>query len=430
VRIRTIFVAMASAAALVVLPAVAAAPPPLIGVNYNHYGIVGCDLLGGVLSDGHAGRIQIRQQLAAMRAAGLETLRLFVWHMHDAGGQTWGVVSSAGGTLQPSVRQNVIDYATDVRNAGFERLEVVFGPMWTNNPIGFPENQYNAALFDENWNLIRTVRPLVKQYGPPSTHFDLLNEGAPSDYLATKDQLAAYDARIYANYVDAFGNDDVTISSIVAWNDQSRISNLIDALRATGRPLPTWFEIHAGGPTLLADLQATDATLAAKGLPQPLALGETTYDDSAGAAAIKQFVDRSSRPLAEVMPWPLRAGSSCSAISTAAPYSAGAYISALRGGPTPMTVAVTLDAGAHARLTTAFGQPLTALESGTYTVTVSDNSPKQNFRLTGPGVSRATGVRSVGTSTWTIALAPGIYRYRSDALHSKLRGSFIVLPAG
>jgi hypothetical protein len=419
---------VAGAAAVFALPAVGASPPALIGVNYNHYGIVGCDLRGGVLSDGHGGRIQIRQQLAAMRAAGIGTLRLFLWHMHDATGQTWGVVSSAGGTLQPSVRQNLIDYVSDVRNAGFERLEVVFGPMWTNNPIGFPENQYNAAFFDENWNLIRTVRPLVKQYGPPSTHFDLLNEGAPSDYLATKDQLAGYDAHIYANYVDAFGNDDVTISSIVAWNDQSRISNLIDALRATGKPLPTWFEIHAGGPTLLADLDATDATLTAKGLTQPLALGETTYDDAAGAAAIKQFVDRSNRPVAEVMSWPLRAGSSCSAVSVAAPYSAGAYISALLGAPPPLTFTVTLDTSGHAKLTTAYGQPLTALEPGTYTVTVSDNSPKQNFRLTGPGVSSATGLRTVGTSTWTIALAPGTYRYRSDALHSKLRGSFIVLP--
>lgn len=419
---------MVSAAAFVVLPASAASPPPLIGVNYNHYGVVGCSLLGGVLSDGHAGRIEIRRQLAAMRAAGIETLRLFLWHMHDASGQAWGVVSSAGGTLQPSVRQNLIDYATDVRNAGFKRLEVVFGPMWTNNPIGFPENQYDPALFGENWNLIRTVRPLVKQYGPASTHFDLLNEGAPSDYLATKDQLAAYDAHIYANYVDAFGNDDVTISSIVAWNDQSRINNLIDALRATGKPLPTWFEIHAGGPTLLADLQATDETLTARGLTQPLALGETTYDDAAGAAAIKQFTDQSSRPLAEVMAWPLRAGSSCSAVSVAAPYSAGAYISALAGAPPPMTFTITLGTDGHARLTTAYGQPLTALESGTYTVSVIDNSSKQNIRLTGPGVSRATGLQAVGESTWTIALAPGTYRYRSDAPHSKLRGSIVVLP--
>jgi hypothetical protein len=127
------------------------------------------------------------------------------------------------------------------------------------------------------------VRPLVKQYGPESTHFDLLNEGAPSDYLATKQQLADYIGRLYRNYVDAFGSEDVTVSSIVGWNDQSRVSNLIDTLRATGKPLPTWFEVHAGGPRLLQDLQATDATLSAKGLSQPLVLGETSYNDAAGS---------------------------------------------------------------------------------------------------------------------------------------------------
>jgi hypothetical protein len=204
---------------------------PLIGTNYNHYAIAGCNLGGGLLSDGQYGRTSIKQQLAAMRAAGIETLRLFVWHMHDASGQGWGVVSSGGGALGASERANLIRYVSDVREAGLKQLTVVFGPQWTNNPIGFPDNNYDPSLFDENWALIRAVRPLVKQYGPASTHFDLLNEGAPSDYLATKAQLASYVARMYTNYVDTFGSDDVTMSSILAWNDQRRLGNLIDALR-------------------------------------------------------------------------------------------------------------------------------------------------------------------------------------------------------
>jgi hypothetical protein len=405
----------------------ASVPPPLIGANYNHYVISGCNLTAGVLSDGQYGRTAIRRQLAAMHAAGIETLRLFVWHMHDASGQGWGVLSSAGGTLGPSERSNLIRYVSDVRAAGFKQLTVVFGPEWTNDPIGFPDNRYDASLFEENWSLIRTVRPLVKQYGPASTHFDLLNEGAPSDYLATKQQLADYVARMYSNYVDAFGSEDVTVSAIVGWNDQSRLSNLIDALRATGKPLPTWFEVHAGGPTLLQDLQATDATLTAKGLSQRLVLGETSYNDAAGADAIRQFIASTQRPLAEVMEWPLRPASGCGAISVAPPYRVDAYVTALTGSPPAANIGVSVAPGPKLSLIAPYGQPLTELEAGKYTVTVSDRSRRDNFHLLGPATNRSTGVRAVGTMNWTLNLRPGTYRYRSDRPSSKLRGTFVVL---
>jgi hypothetical protein len=156
-------------------------PPPLVGANYSHFGLAGCDFNGyGILTDSGFGMAAVRQQLAAMRAAGIETLRLFIWHMHDASNQYWGVVTSAGGRLGSLERTNLIRYLTEVRDAGFKQLTVVFGPMWTNDPISFPVNRYDPSLFDENWNFIRVVRPIVKQYGPASTHFDLLNEGAPA----------------------------------------------------------------------------------------------------------------------------------------------------------------------------------------------------------------------------------------------------------
>lgn len=423
--------AMAAPSSVAIRGSAAANPPPLIGANYSHWGLAGCDFNGfGILTDSSFGSAQIRAQLAAMRAAGIETLRLFIWHMHDATNQRWGVVTSAGGTLGALERSNLIRYVTDVRSAGFKQLSVVFGPMWTNDPISFPENRYDPTLFDENWNLIRSVRPLVKQYGPASTHFDLLNEGGPSDYLATKVQLETYLARMYANYVDAFGNQDVTVSSIVGWNDQSRISNLIDTLRATGRPLPTWFEIHAGGPTLLQDLQATDATLTAKGLSQPLVIGETSYNDPAGANAIKQFIASSSRPLAEVMEWPLRLGSNCAAISVAPPYQAETYIEAVTGSAPPATLTVDLSPRGQLSLKTPYGQPLTALEAGTYTTNIDDASPRENFHLIGHGTNRATSIRGVGTTTWTLKLQPGVYQYRSERAHSELHGTIIVLATG
>jgi hypothetical protein len=87
----------------------AATSPTLIGANYSHYGLVGCSFDGyGILANGTFNRKTVKQQLAAMRAAGIETLRLFIWHMHDASGQYWGVVTSAGGRLGDAERTNLI----------------------------------------------------------------------------------------------------------------------------------------------------------------------------------------------------------------------------------------------------------------------------------------------------------------------------------
>jgi hypothetical protein len=314
------------------------APPPLVGANYTHYSNPACSLDGtGIVAYGSPTvRITVKRQLAAMRAAGIVTLRLLLWHMHDASGQAWGVVSSAGGRISEPSRRNLIHYLSDARAAGFKRLTVVFGPMWTNDPIGFPDNIYDPSLFEENWSFIRDVRALVEQYGPPSTHFDLLNEGAPSDYQSTKFQLEDYIARMYSDYVDAFGNDDVTVSSIAqSPADWTRLPNLIEALRASGKAFPKRFEIHPAysGDLALRDLQATDATLAANGLTQPVVIGETVYNDSAVAGAIKSFLGSSPRSVEEVIEWPLTAARPCKDISVSPPYRADAYITALSGSP-------------------------------------------------------------------------------------------------
>ena len=65
------------------------------------------------------------------------------------------------------------------------------------------------------------------------------------------------------------------------------------------------------------------------------------------------------------------------------------------------------------------------LKAGAALLTVSDRSATDNFRLTGPGVNRATSKAGKSTTTWKLALRTGIYRYRSDAT-SSLKGSFRV----
>jgi hypothetical protein len=79
-------------------------------------------------------------------------------------------------------------------------------------------------------------------------------------------------------------------------------------------------------------------------------------------------------------------------------------------------------------LKTAGGALLRRIAAGPYAISVRDNSTKDNFHLSGPGLERKTGVPGQGRVVWRLALIPGTYRYRSDA-HPQLRGSFTVTAA-
>jgi len=72
------------------------------------------------------------------------------------------------------------------------------------------------------------------------------------------------------------------------------------------------------------------------------------------------------------------------------------------------------------------GKRVTALKAGTYTIKVADKSNIHNFHLSGPGVNKTTSVPGTGTSTWTVKLKKGTYRYVCDPHASIMKGSFRV----
>jgi hypothetical protein len=367
-----------------------------------------------------------------MHAAGLDSLRLLVWNSVQ-GDDRSGTISSATGRLEEPYRTNFVEFLSDVRAAGFDSLTVDFSPQGPNDPIGNPQNDvYDPSLFEQNWSFIKDIRPLVKNYGPATTRIDLLSEGAPSDYWPFKDRMEQYITEMYRRYADTFGTSDVVVSAIAppdpgASIDQPdgghRLQNLIDALRASGRPLPTAFSIHVStwwdpsAANTLYGLRQDDATLRSDGLDQPLIVSETVYDDPDLASAIQEFRTTSTRPILEVQEWPLRAGNSCANFSVAPPYSADAYLRALTGSGPDTRLAARLEARGRVSLVAPYGWPAVALESGTYTLTVADRSRKFGFRLTGPGTRVVTGKRTTGTSTRTLNLRPGVYAYGSRATH-------------
>ena len=215
---------------------------PLLGANYLHYRDTPPNCSGpGIVSryDRPGIRALVRSQLAAMRAAGMRSLRLLVYH--SSVGDEWGLAGSAGGRLSEPYRTNLVQYLQDVRAAGFLSLTVAFNPWGSNDPIGYTQTPYDPATFEENWQLIRDVRPLVKEFGPKTTRIDLINEGAPHTW---QPGLREYVARMWARYVDEFGAADATVSVIANPSATPRLPNLVEALRETGRPLPGYFDIH------------------------------------------------------------------------------------------------------------------------------------------------------------------------------------------
>jgi len=69
--------------------------------------------------------------------------------------------------------------------------------------------------------------------------------------------------------------------------------------------------------------------------------------------------------------------------------------------------------------------PVKSLAAGRYKIAVSDVTKADNFHLSGPGVNKKTGVKTKGSTSWTVTLKAGKYTYRSDAT-KKLRRTFSV----
>jgi plastocyanin len=66
------------------------------------------------------------------------------------------------------------------------------------------------------------------------------------------------------------------------------------------------------------------------------------------------------------------------------------------------------------------------VKAGTYKIVISDKSNIHNFHLTGPGTNKKTSVGATGTTTWTVTLKKGTYKYVCDPHASSMKGSFKV----
>lgn len=115
------------------------------------------------------------------------------------------------------------------------------------------------------------------------------------------------------------------------------------------------------------------------------------------------------------------------AATTAAAALVGALALALPGQAAAPRLVATVGPGDTISVRTAAGARVRTLRAGIYTLTVRDRSEEHNFRISGPRVSKATGVEATGTVTWKVRLARGkVYRFVCDPHSDDMRGSFRV----
>ena len=62
------------------------------------------------------------------------------------------------------------------------------------------------------------------------------------------------------------------------------------------------------------------------------------------------------------------------------------------------------------------------VKAGTYKIVIRDRSSIHNFHLTGPGVNKKTSVSAVRTTTWTVKLKKGTYKFVCDPHRSIMHG--------
>jgi plastocyanin len=94
-------------------------------------------------------------------------------------------------------------------------------------------------------------------------------------------------------------------------------------------------------------------------------------------------------------------------------------------------------AAATPKLTASVSDPLnislkqgtkkvTSLKAGKYVIVVKDTAADHNFHLTGPGVNKSTSVAGKATTTWTVTLKKGTYKFVCDPHKAFMKGSFTV----
>lgn len=281
-------------------------PAPTTGQN--------CRERYGILANYNASGVRqiVQRQLAEMRASGQDRMRIPIFHGHNI--STGTVVNSAGGNLGSTHRQNLSNFLADVRSASFREIMVSFHPVGNyNTPTSW--SSWNEQAFQENWNLIYNLRPIIARSG---IHYriDLMNEGAPT---TGQTQQREYVRRLWGNYNYVFGKSDTLGFSIIG-DTPERYRVMRDVMMSTGYGTPYLYSVHFYENAIAGNsILAMHNEMNRRGDGQTgWIIGEVLYNDQITLNKLLS-TNLGSRPVFFVLQWPVSRGRGCDGHADVAP---------------------------------------------------------------------------------------------------------------
>jgi hypothetical protein len=303
---------------------------PRGGSNFNWYTISGCNREPyGVIANYHLARAQIDNALDAVRASGQDRLRIGIFH--GRGLNTGTVMDSSGGNLSSQNRKNLTDLLATIKAKGFSEVMIAFHPQGPNVPLTWPS--WNEDLYQENWNLIYNLRPIIKNSGL-LYRIDLMNEGTPT---SSQSMLLQYAQRLWADYTYRMRIEDGASNNPYGKNDTLGFSIIGSSLDRIGRVpaiyngnVPHLFSLHFYGDSSKSEYQQfVDAhnAMNSRGLgPQGWIIGEAFYQDTQAAQHFRNAINQTGRTVHYLTQWPLTRDRSCEHANKAPPSEYSAYI--------------------------------------------------------------------------------------------------------
>lgn len=296
----------------------------------NNNGDQNCRENFGIIANYHQQHVRstVRQQLTAMFDNGQRRLRVPIFHATDL--STGTVLRSTGGNLQPQDRENLTSFLTDIRTAGFQEILVGFFPISQSSPKNWYREFgtsnpavktwfYNSSAMQENWNLIRNLRPIIVNVGI-DYKIDLRNEGAAASNQPIDRQYAS---DLWSLYNSSFGKND-TVGFSVATGSIAESTNPDPNVRGnlavdrytvmsqvyaeTGYGAPLVWDFHAYD-FLNSKISKVDAAMTAVGDNTDIIIGETFYQDTTTRSAIQNL--NTSRDILAVYAWPVTTARGC-----------------------------------------------------------------------------------------------------------------------
>jgi len=291
-------------------------------------------------------RAVARQQLAAMRAAGMRRLSLGVYFMHrPAPGGT--LIDSADPQQVAQTAANLALLLEDVKAAGFASVLFRFFPTNNINPSqpefpGTGSGDFDLRV-DEYWRLIQALRPMLAASGI-NYRTDLMVEGAPRDSnntLYPESQRYKYPAStkwsravrtLWQRYAAAYGRSDTVGFSFLVDQDNNRLRSRVRHMRYVYEGLyPQVFamDFYAGSQWDEYDkFMKMDEHMRGQnpdGASWDSAgwiIAEAYYEDPLSAEALARAIRHSGRTVFYLTQWPLDRAADCqsSHVNVAPPY--------------------------------------------------------------------------------------------------------------